>query len=249
MTRRWVLIIVALNLVGLVALAFIYPHLMVSPGPLIAGHTALTTDCFACHVPLRGSSSEKCVGCHAQADIGLRNTKGQTLVHKPVKTAFHQALVGTDCMACHSDHAAPRLTKSGRKPFSHAMLGTTVQDKCETCHKKPADKLHLQISTNCGQCHSPAAWKPANFNHDKFFVLDKDHNASCETCHVNSDFSRFTCYSCHEHTQANIERKHTKEGISNFENCVECHRSAHGGREGGEGKGGSEGSNRKRSDD
>ena len=249
MSRRWVLIIVALNLVGLVALAFIYPHLMVSPGPLIKAHTELATDCFACHVPLLGSSSDKCVGCHAKADIGLRTTKGQLLVHQPAKPAFHQALSGTNCMACHSDHAAPRLTQSGRKRFSHAMLGAEVQSKCESCHQKPADTLHRQISTNCLQCHSSVAWKPATFNHDKFFVLDKDHNATCETCHVKSDFTRFTCYGCHEHTQSKVEREHTKEGISNFSNCVECHRSAHGEPGRGEGGGGREKTDKKRKDD
>jgi hypothetical protein len=41
----------------LVALAFAYPHLMVSPGPLVKGHAELATDCFACHAPWRGASS------------------------------------------------------------------------------------------------------------------------------------------------------------------------------------------------
>jgi hypothetical protein len=40
------LIVIALNLVALVALAFVYPHLMVSPGPLVKGHAELATDCF-----------------------------------------------------------------------------------------------------------------------------------------------------------------------------------------------------------
>ena len=35
MTRRLALIVIAANLVGLIALIFVYPHLMVSPGPLI----------------------------------------------------------------------------------------------------------------------------------------------------------------------------------------------------------------------
>jgi hypothetical protein len=56
--------------------------------------------------------------------------------------------------------------------------------------------------------------------------LDGDHNASCVTCHVRNDYSRYTCYGCHEHTPANIRRKHLEEGIRKFDNCVECHRSA-----------------------
>ena len=47
------------------------------------------------------------------------------------------------------------------------------------------------------------------------------------TCHVNNDYKKYTCYGCHEHTLPNVTRKHVKERIQNFENCVQCHRSAH----------------------
>mgnify|MGYP003381731295 CR=1 FL=1 len=71
-------------------------------------------------------------------------------------------------------------------------------------------------------------------------VLDGDHNATCVTCHTTPDFKRYTCYGCHEHTPANIRSEHEEEGIRNFENCVECHRSADdeggGGGEGGRGR-------------
>ena len=69
-------IVIAANLVVLVALAFVYPHLMVSPGPLTRGHAELATDCFACHAPWRGAAAQRCIECHALADIGLRSTKG-----------------------------------------------------------------------------------------------------------------------------------------------------------------------------
>ena len=36
MMHRWSLIIIAANLIGLIVLSFIYPHLMVSPGTLQA---------------------------------------------------------------------------------------------------------------------------------------------------------------------------------------------------------------------
>ena len=55
---------------------FTYPNFMISPGPLASAHAALVTDCFACHVPLHGATSEQCVACHAISDIGLRTTKG-----------------------------------------------------------------------------------------------------------------------------------------------------------------------------
>jgi hypothetical protein len=252
MKRRWLLWLIAANLVALIALAFAYPHLMVSPGPVVSAHAAIASDCFACHAPLRGASAERCVACHSVADIGLRTSKGLPIVKvaAPVtpgdkaitrrsvqKAAFHQALTDQNCMACHSDHAGPKLTQHSRKHFSHDLLQADTRQRCEACHTAPQTALHRNQSTGCAQCHQAEAWKPATFDHDKLFLLDGDHNATCVTCHVGEDYSRYTCYGCHEHTPNNIRRKHEEEGITKFENCVECHRSADEEPRGGEGRG------------
>ena len=232
MTRRWVWILVSLNLALLVALAFIYPHLMVSPGALTAGHSEITTDCFACHAPLRGASATRCIACHALPDVGLRSTKGKLIVHKTLKVSFHQDLTEQNCMACHSDHVGAKLLQKSRKPFSHELLRIAVREQCQTCHRAPTDKLHGKITDNCSKCHQQSGWKPATFEHEKSFVLDKDHNVECATCHVNSDYSRYTCYGCHEHTVQNVLQEHRDEDIRDLDNCVRCHRSADG--EGGD---------------
>jgi hypothetical protein len=221
---RWLFIVIAANLVVLIALAFVYPHLMVSPGALVRGHAELATDCFACHAPLRGASSARCIQCHAPADIGLKTTKGAPLPVGARKARFHQDLIEQDCMACHSDHLGPKLTQRSRKPFSHALLRVAVQEQCSTCHQPPTDNLHRKLTGNCQQCHSQEAWKPATFDHQKSFVLDQDHDVACATCHKASDYSRYTCYGCHEHSLANVRAEHEKEGIADFDNCVECHR-------------------------
>jgi hypothetical protein len=270
--RPWLQVVIAVNLIVLIALAFIYPHLMISPGPLASGHAALATDCFACHAPWRGATSDRCIVCHALPDIGLRTTKGAALPQRDRKTSFHQELIEQDCMACHSDHAGPKLTQRSRRPFSHALLHAAVRDKCEACHaaptnevhrdlsvncgqchkpqawkpasfdhalltkaalaqcagchKAPTDALHKQIQGNCGQCHGSQAWKPATFEHGKFFVLDRNHNTTCVTCHASNDYKRYTCYGCHEHQPAKVRAEHEEEGIRDFEDCVKCHRSA-----------------------
>jgi len=241
--RRWVLGIVAVNLLGLVALVFAYPHLMVSPGALVPAHAEITTDCFACHAPLRGAVTERCVACHALPDIGLRTSKGAVLPKPTVKASFHQQLIEQNCMACHSDHTGPKLTQHSKKPFSHALLRPATRERCASCHTPPKNNLHRDMTVGCGQCHASEAWKPATFDHAKLFVLDQDHNASCVTCHTGNDFSRYTCYGCHEHTLANVRRKHQEEGIQNFENCAECHRSASGEPQ-GKREGGGEGRKR-----
>jgi hypothetical protein len=238
---RWLWIVIGANLVVLVALAFVYPHLMLAPGALASGHAGLATDCFACHTPLRGATADRCMACHKLPDIGLRTTKGAAIVNaKPVKVSFHQALSDPDCMACHSDHVGPKLTQRSRRPFSHAMLRAATRDRCEACHAAPKNDLHKAMSGGCSQCHKSEAWKPATFDHDKFFPLDRDHNAICITCHTGNNYQKYTCYGCHEHTPANIQAEHREEvGNENLDNCVRCHRNGSGegeGRgEGGEG--------------
>lgn len=68
-------------------------------------------------------------------------------------------------------------------------------------------------------------------------MLDRDHNATCATCHTgegqtNNDFTRYTCFGCHQHTPANIRAEHAEEGTRNVDDCVRCHVSVDG--EGGE---------------
>ncbi len=229
--------ILALNLLVLAVLTFAYPHLMVGPGKLIPGHKQLETDCFACHTSFIGVASLKCVSCHKPVDIGRLTTKGKPVLKPLSSTPFHQELVSQDCVACHSDHAGvKRYHLKGY--FDHALLKKETSNQCQTCHKSPGDALHKQITGNCAQCHTQQKWTPATFDHAKYFVLDRDHTATCATCHVSNDYQRYTCYGCHEHTPANIRRKHVEEGIRKFDNCVECHRSANeddikGGKEGG----------------
>ena len=35
----------------------------------------------------------------------------------------------------------------------------------------------------------------------------------CVTCHVDNDYSNYTCYGCHEHSRSKIREEHVEEGI------------------------------------
>jgi hypothetical protein len=225
--------------VFLLALLFVYPHQMIAPGALIPAHARLQSDCFACHVPLRGVNSARCIVCHVPAEIGIRTTQGLPRAKPSQRAAFHAHLKEADCTACHVDHAANLLTGGHTKAFDHSLLKPAIASKCAACHVKPKDSLHTKITGGCAQCHQTRGWKPATFAHDRYFKLDRAHNVTCATCHTGNVFTRYTCYGCHAHQPAQIAALHAEEGIRNIENCVRCHRSAEGERE-GEGEGGEE---------
>ena len=219
---RAVKLLLVIVLLAVATWVLLYPQHLLSPGKLIGGHENLEADCFACHAPLRGAQSGRCIDCHALADIGRVTTTGDAIANP---TPFHQKLLKQDCMACHSDHAGvQRFRPQGR--FSHELLQPGTRQQCQSCHRSPDDSLHRRISGNCSFCHSQEKWKPATFDHDEYFMLDRDHDVRCTTCHNGKDFSRYTCYGCHEHSPAGIRREHVEEGIRDFGNCVECHRSA-----------------------
>ncbi|MBK6298895.1 MAG: class III cytochrome C family protein [Sphingomonadales bacterium] len=228
MKRPGLLAGIGLALATLLVLLFVFPHQMIAPGALIPGHARIQNDCFACHAPLRGASSTRCIVCHVPAQIGVRTTTGHLIDKVPKRPAFHAQLKELDCTACHSDHAANLF--AGKRPmtFDHTLLNPAIARNCVSCHAKPKDALHAKIAGECAQCHRTSGWKPANFAHDRYFKLDGEHNVACVTCHVGNAFKGYTCFGCHAHQPAQIAALHAEEGIRDIGDCVRCHRSAKG---------------------
>lgn len=236
MKKHLLLTIVALNLVGLLLTALFWPHLMISPGQPMAAHAEIATDCFACHSPFVGATPGQCIACHQVARIGLETVDGQpiadstadtiadTIAKEEKRVAFHRQLLEDDCLACHSEHRGVQAFRPiGR--FSHDLLQPVAREQCDGCHARPKDSLHRGVEGNCSGCHTQEAWLPASFDHDQYFRFDRHHDTECATCHVDNDYSQYTCYGCHEHSRSEIREEHWEEGIREFENCVECHRS------------------------
>ncbi len=209
---------------GLIASAvFRNPESLLTPAHLTQAHADLKNDCFACHKPFFGTPAQKCSTCHKPEDIGRFSTTGIPL--KDNKTAFHQELADTDCAGCHTDHRG-QDRRGTLRVFDHSMLKADTRSSCQSCHTPPQDELHQgQENANCSTCHSPLRWSPADFDHNEYFVFDRHHRTACSTCHEPPGFESYTCYGCHEHTPRNISREHREEGITDFENCAECHRS------------------------
>lgn len=222
--KNRVLVVIGVNLVLLVLLAIGLPQLMISPGQPIDAHAELASDCFACHTPFIGSQPDKCIACHPVNEIGLKTTKGLPISGERKSTAFHQELIEEDCVACHSDHKGVKAFRPISQ-FSHRLVKPQLRERCDSCHVNPGDSLHVNLKGSCAQCHTQEAWRPATFDHAEYFRFDRHHPAECETCHVEGDYRRYTCYGCHEHSRSKIREEHVEEGIRDYENCVECHRS------------------------
>ncbi|WP_036517575.1 class III cytochrome C family protein [Nevskia soli] len=228
--KRPVLLVLLAAIAVLAALALVLPEKMLAPGPVAKVHGDLGHDCFACHVPFGGASAERCIACHKPDSIGIATTQG-VLLRDRHPVPFHQYLSDRDCLACHGEHEGVRKLSSAHR-FSHELLLPEVRQRCESCHSKPNDSLHGTISGGCAQCHSQNGWKPATFEHDRYFPLTGEHQAQCAACHTTNDFRTYTCFGCHEHSPERVRAQHAEEGIRQLDNCVECHRSGRGEGEG-----------------
>lgn len=74
---------------------------------------------------------------------------------------------------------------------------------CISCHEQDRkvpqmpDHLTTGFPTSCETCHTEVAWKPANFNHDKFPLVGGHANRACKDCHDKNPVPT-TCVGCHE---------------------------------------------------
>ena len=136
--------------------------------------------------------------------------------------------------------------RASRTTASRPTSGPTVR----ACHasKRPDDTLHASAGLACASCHGTQGWKPATFDHQRYFRFDGDHPSTCATCHqVAGDFKSYTCYGCHEHTPAKMQAEHRRQQGQNLDRCARCHRSAdEEGAEGGERENGGERRRRQR---
>jgi hypothetical protein len=207
----------------------LFPYASITPGVLVGGHTLLRNDCFACHAPLAGSSTEKCARCHRPADLGLRGVAGGPLAKaSPRVNLLHRAL-RLECRSCHAEHKG-KSRESAMVRFAHDLLPTGTRRDCASCHadRVPKDALHAGAGprSQCSDCHGEKGWKPATYDHDRSFRFDRHHPARCADCHEpGRSLKEYSCVGCHEHSRAEMERKHAKERIGDVSKCARCHPS------------------------
>lgn len=218
----------------------IFDHNMTS-FPLTGAHT--TTDCFECHSGgvFMGTPTE-CQACHTEdfnqtvnpnhMNLGLSmdcamchtTDPGWMPADFPVHDDYYplngaHALISMECVECHNGDY------------------NNTPNTCVGCHQADYDATTMppheaaQFSTDCASCHTEDAWQPSTFDHDGMhFPINSGTHAGewmeCVDCHNNpANYSDFTCVSCHEHNQMDMDDAH--QGVNGYvylsTACLVCH--------------------------
>jgi len=217
--------------------------------PLLGAHN--TADCNECHESAStlvfGPLQVDCFSCH-QEDYYATTSPNHA-----------QNDYSTDCTQCHQLNAFSWTGVNFTHTFFPLTQGHEIQD-CSKCHQDLNDYSNISsecischqndynnadspnhiasnFTTDCKICHSTApGWKPADFaNHDLVFpIYSGEHEGewnSCIDCHnIEGNYSIFTCISCHEHNQSEMNDEHDEVGgyFYNSNACFECHPNGSG---------------------
>ncbi len=177
-------------------------------------------DCYSCHKAddeHNGQYGTACETCHNPS--GWENA---TFDHNLSRFPLTGAHVNVKCENCHQNRV---------------FKGTPTE--CVACHREPEYHAGMFPGQACSQCHTTTAWRPAQYTGPHTFPMNHGQEGgrvnACADCHQPT-LTTWTCYTCHD--QAEITRKHTKEGIANFSDCLSCHPTGQEGEGGGDGDGG-----------
>jgi hypothetical protein len=188
------------------------------------GYTAISSDCYSCHKTSYDNSQNpnhisagfpaSCQSCHTTTAWSPASFD-----HNSTKFPLTGSHVNVQCSACHQN--------------SYANISTD----CYSCHKSNYDNTNnpnhnaAGFSTDCQTCHNTTAWQPATFDHDGqyFPIYSGSHNNrwnACTDCHTNnSNYSVFSCITCHDHNQTDTDNQH--QGIQGYvylsNACYSCH--------------------------
>jgi len=212
--------------------------------PLVGPHA--TADCYDCHLSASlvrfDPLGVECYDCHEEDYQATEN---------PDHVA---ANFSTDCSECHFitsftwtggnfNHSFFPLTEGHAigdcyKCHEEGKPYSDISSDCAYCHQTDYNNTTnpnhpgIGFPTDCALCHTTQpGWKPAEFfEHDALFpIYSGEHNGewnSCNECHpVPNNYALFSCTSCHEHNQGDMDQEHDEVGgyVYNDMACFECH--------------------------
>lgn len=169
--------------------------------------------CDTCHKKHSGfeltgvHAGLNCKECHRDDNYTDTDRKCEFCHKVP---ANHSVEIANNCEMCHNltgwkpanfDHSKFPLTEK----HQHLSCDTCHADgtyegipsMCVDCHEPPSN--HAGMDTDCVQCHSIRAFKPANFRHryiGEHIGAGTEHRLSCIRCHPVR-FTQATCTGCH----------------------------------------------------
>jgi len=208
--------------------------------PLLGSHAAI--DCASCHASGYSGTSALCSDCHLSEYNATSNPK-----HASIS-------ISTQCDECHDNGPGwepakfPQHNQRYALNGAHAVIASdcylchqgnfnSTSNTCFACHSNDYNSTtnpnhaSSNFSTNCKDCHSENAWSPSTFDHDNqyFPIYSGRHSGrwnNCADCHTNpSNFSVYSCITCHEHNQTSMQSAHNGVGgyVYNSANCFSCH--------------------------
>ncbi|MEZ5103291.1 MAG: cytochrome c3 family protein [Draconibacterium sp.] len=208
--------------------------------PLTGAHIA--TECSACHTSGYAGTSTLCASCHQTNYNSTANPNHSSLGFSISCEECHTTAPGWEpaLMPNHNDYYAlngAHAVVASNCYLCHAGNYTNIPNSCYGCHasdySSTTDPAHAaaQFSTDCATCHSESAWKPSTFDHDAqyFPIYSGKHRgtwSSCATCHTEvSNYSVFSCLTCHEHNQTSMNDKHHEVNgyVYTSTSCLACH--------------------------
>lgn len=196
------------------------------------GFSGTPTQCFACHQTHYQNTtnpnhqalslSTNCETCHSTnpdwkpALYPKHNTNPPG---NPILTGYHSTLISSNnCMGCHKGNY------------------NTTPSNCYGCHQAnwngTTNPNHTAAGfpTTCQTCHNQNIWQGATFNHTWFPIYSGKHKNKWSTCtaecHTNpTNFSVFSCITCHEHRQSKMDDEH--KNVAGYvylsSACYSCH--------------------------
>jgi hypothetical protein len=184
------------------------------------------TDCASCHVEPKmhkGNFGTNCAECHSTAtwkDAAWKEVRGK-FDHSRTAFKLTGKHIATDCQSCHKNNTFKETPKD-----------------CASCHAEP--KAHkFPYGNACARCHTTETFSGSAFKHT-FPINHGQRRAgaqanTCKTCHDKEQdkevmFTTYTCYGCHQHQPAAMERRHPKVAKAELQFCAKCHKTGRGGR-------------------
>ncbi len=212
--------------------------------PLLGAH--IMADCNDCHKSGDGTRFDitgvNCIDCH-------RNDFNSTVSPNHVEAEFSE-----DCSSCHPVNSFQWNGAGFNHNFFALVQGhsglqcndchttgkySDTSPDCNSCHQKDytattnPNHTGANFPVTCNICHTlTPGWKPANFTqHDKLsFPIYSGRHAgtwnSCNICHnTSSNYTIFTCLSCHEHNKTEMDKEHDGETGYTYSSpaCLNCH--------------------------